>query len=944
MVPAVSPHGRRLPDVAGRIRDEDIALVRERSPIADVVSEHVTLRNAGGGSLKGLCPFHDEKTPSFNVTPSRGFFHCLAADTRVLTWEGARPIRELAGGVHRVLGRDANWVEAPFFCFGVQPLMRLTVSRNGQTKVIHATDEHRWFVKSGRTGQSMREVFTRELKPGHRLISKFPRTRVKRTTPSPFGIAHGITFGDGTRSGSGSMAQLDPVKDAQLLKWFPHSLVTEHHDQWLVHHLPRFFKELPALDESVSYLYGWLAGYVAADGHVAKDGTVSLNSAHREELEHVRAICTRLGIGTYGITEQVRQGFPGREPSSLFRIHFVNDDLTDEFFLNDEHRLRFTGSRKAYARQGWVVRNVEWSDRVEEVFCAVVEDGHAFTLEDNILTGNCFGCAEGGDVIDFVMKIDHLPFAEAIERLANRAGVQLRYEEGGYTPRRDQGQRARLVQAHRAAAQFYAEQLASSPEAGTGRRFLDERGFDHDAAARFGVGYAPKGWDVLTTHLRGRGFSNEELVTGGLARQGQRGLIDRFMGRLVWPLRDITGDVVGFGARRLYDDDRIEAKYLNTPESPIYKKSQVLYGIDLAKKEIARRNQAVVVEGYTDVMACHLAGVPTAVATCGTAFGAEHAKVLRRLLMDQEGFRGELVFTFDGDEAGQKAARRAFEEHDQRLVRQTFVAVEPEGLDPCELRQKKGDAAVRDLVARRLPLFEFAIRSELGRYDLETSEGRVGGLHAAAPVVVRIRDRALHQEYGRRLAGWLGMEVEDVMGRLRALARGVTDVAETAGPVRPDPRDPALLVEREALKIALQHPQLAGPLYDGLERGVFTAEPYAAVHAAILAAGGTAGATAGAPWVSSVRDQVVDDHVRALVAELAVEGLHTPGEPDRRYAAEHLAALQAGAVTRRVNELKSRLQRVNPVEQPDGYNRLFGELVALEQYRRGLRERAIDGI
>jgi DNA primase len=440
----------------------------------------------------------------------------------------------------------------------------------------------------------------------------------------------------------------------------------------------------------------------------------------------------------------------------------------------------------------------------------------------------CFGCAAGGDVIDFVMQIDHLSFTEAVERLAGRAGVHLRYEEGGHTPRRDQGQRIRLVQAHQAAAQFYAEQLARSPEAGPARRFLDERGFDRRAAERFGVGYALRAWDELTNHLRGRGFTNEELLAGGLSRQGQHGLLDRFVGRLMWPLHDITGDVIGFGARRLYEDDRIEAKYLNTPETPIYKKSHVLYGIDLAKKEIARRMQAVVVEGYTDVMACHLAGVTTAVATCGTAFGADHARVLRRLLMDQDVFRGELIFTFDSDEAGQRAAQRTFKEHDERFVMRTFMAVDPDGMDPCELRQKKGDAAVRDLVARRVPLFEFAIRAELARHDLETPEGRVAALEAAAPAVVRIRDRALQHEYGRRLAGWLGLEIDDVMSRLAALARGKPSPAPTAQ--RPDPRDPLLHVERETLKIALQCPQLAGPVYDELDPSVFSAPPYAAVH------------------------------------------------------------------------------------------------------------------
>ena len=222
-------------------------------PIDEVVGEYLQLKNAGGGSLKGLCPFHDEKTPSFNVTPARGLFYCLAGETRVLTWEGVKPIRELAGGTHRILGKHGDWIEAPFRSFGVQPLMRLTLTRNGISKHIYATAEHRWFVRSGRTQKSDREVVTSDLRPGHRLVSKFPRTRVKQTTPSPFGIAHGLAaFGDSTRNGTGSMAQLDAVKDVELLKWFPVSMMTQHHGrQMLIHHLPRFFKELPPLDESV---------------------------------------------------------------------------------------------------------------------------------------------------------------------------------------------------------------------------------------------------------------------------------------------------------------------------------------------------------------------------------------------------------------------------------------------------------------------------------------------------------------------------------------------------------------------------------------------------------------------------------------------------------------------------------------------------------------------
>ena len=584
------------------------------------------------------------------------------------------------------------------------------------------------------------------------------------------------------------------------------------------------------------------------------------------------------------------------------------------------------------------------------------EKSPSFSVRPSVGAWHCFGCQEGGDVISFMMKIDHLTFAETVERLADRYGIQLRYEEGGHAPGRQQGQRTRLVEAHKAAAEFYAEQLAT-PAAVAGRQFLAERGFDQEAAAHFGVGFAPRDWDQLTQHLRGRGFSVEELVTAGLARQGTRGPIDRFMARLLWPIREIGGDVVGFGARRLFDDDRIEAKYVNTPETPLYKKSTVLYGVDLAKKDIARRMQAVVVEGYTDVMACHLAGVDTAVATCGTAFGDEHIKILRRLLMDQNEFRGEVVFTFDGDSAGQKAALKAFQD-DQKFVTQTFVAVEPSGMDPCELRQHKGDTAVRDLIARRVPLFEFALRTTIGRFDLDTPEGRTSALRAAAPVVAQIRDQSLRPEYARTLAGWLGMEVEPVVravaqaGRQTASQQVPTarDARPQDGPSRPavpapapgpDPRDPSLRFERDSLKVVLQAPRLAVG-FDDLEPNVFTAPPYAALHTAVVTAGGLATAGEGGPeWIGKVDGAAADDGVRRLMRELAVEPLPSDEAALTRYATEVLARLQELAANRRIAEVKSRLQRMNPVEEVAEYNRLFGELVSLEAHSRALRDRAI---
>ncbi len=573
------------------------------------------------------------------------------------------------------------------------------------------------------------------------------------------------------------------------------------------------------------------------------------------------------------------------------------------------------------------------------------EKSPSFSVRPSVGAYHCFGCGEGGDVISFVMKTDHLSFAETIEKLAGRAGVTLRYEEGGVTPGRQQGQRVRLVEAHRAAAEFYTEQLAS-PGAAAGRQFLTERGFDQAATEKFGVGFAPQGWDALTSHLRARKFTDQELLVGGLVSQRQGGgVYDRFRGRLVWPIRSISDEVIGFGARRLFEDDQ-GPKYLNTPETPIYKKSTVLYGVDLAKREIARRMQAVVVEGYTDVMACHLAGVETAIATCGTAFGDEHIKVLRRLLMDQNEFRGEVVFTFDGDSAGQAAALKAFQD-DQKFVTQTFVAVEPSGMDPCELRQHKGDTAVRDLVARRVPLFEFAIRSTIGTYDLETAEGRTQATRAGMGVVTRIRDVSLRANYARSLAGWIGLPDPDELvrqshGGVKQIGRRSPASTPAPSATAPDPHDPALRVERDSLKAVMQAPSLVAELFDALDPSVFTAPAYAAVRDAVVAAGGAAAAgPGGTPWMEKVDAAAADDGVRRLARELAVEALPSEEQALTRYATEVLARLEELAATRRITEVKSRLQRLNPVEQGADYNRLFGELVALEAHRRALRERAI---
>ena len=583
------------------------------------------------------------------------------------------------------------------------------------------------------------------------------------------------------------------------------------------------------------------------------------------------------------------------------------------------------------------------------------EKSPSFNVRPSHGTYHCFGCGEGGDAVAFVMKMEVIGFVEAVERLADRVGFRLTYEGGGSSVQRDRGTRTRLLEANRQAAEFYAAQLRT-PDAAPAVQFLTSRGFDTAAATEFGCGYAPAGWDTLTKHLLAAGFSVDELIKSGLAKEGRRGPIDRFHRRLLWPIRDLGGEVVGFGARRLFDDDGIEAKYLNTNDTSVYHKTKVLFGLDKAKREISKRRQVVVVEGYTDVMAMHQAGVPTAVASCGTAFGAEHISVIRRLIGDDSFDLGEVIYTFDGDAAGQAAALKAFE-GDQSFAAQTFVAIAPDGQDPCELRQTGGDTAVRDLVARREPLFEFAIRSILREHDLDSAEGRVAALQRTVPLVARIRREDLRDEYARRLAGWTSWDdIAMVVRRVRETADGGTDKrsngngvrAHREAPAAPPRDDPRLHLQREALKAALQVPAIAGPAYDELPEQVFTHPTLAAVHRAVQAAGGVCAGLTGHAWLETVRTECSAE-IRPLVTELAVEPLELPRRNSRgndtdteeaRYITSVIAGVRLVLVEAQVAELKARLQRTNGIEDPDGYMQLFGDLVPLEQYRIALRGKA----
>jgi len=547
---------------------------------------------------------------------------------------------------------------------------------------------------------------------------------------------------------------------------------------------------------------------------------------------------------------------------------------------------------------------------------------------------HCFGCAAGGDVIAFVMKLEHTTFTETVERLAERIGYQLHYDTSGGPSTSNGINRSRLVAANTAAAEFYQSQL-QLPAAQHGRDFLQKRGFDKAAAQSFGVGYAPDEWDALYKYLRTKGFSDIEISTAGLSKEGTRGPIDRYRNRLIWPVKDISGDVVGFGARKLASDDVDQGpKYLNTAETPIYKKSQILYGLDMAKKEIAKKRQVVIVEGYTDVMAAHLAGVTTAVATCGTAFGDDHIRVIRRLLMDDDAFRGEVIFTFDGDAAGQKAALRAFGD-DQKFVTQTFVAVEPSGMDPCELRIAHGDSAVRDLIARRVPLFEFAIKSQIAKYDINTAEGRVSALNEVTPLIGKIRDASLRPEYSRLVAGWLGMETEVVAAAVKKSAGRPSAHASTqTAPAQAESvnlRDPVLMLEREVLKVKLQMPEIA-LAWNELEKNAFSYWAYHQLRVQIDALPEMD--------IQTLLERTESEDVRRLITELTVEPIRTDGEVSERYAMSVMARLREVALSRSIAEIKSTLQRLNPVENEALYQETFASLVAMEAARRTQKELA----
>jgi DNA primase len=555
---------------------------------------------------------------------------------------------------------------------------------------------------------------------------------------------------------------------------------------------------------------------------------------------------------------------------------------------------------------------------------------------------HCFGCGAGGDVYKFLQEMESLSFYEAVENLAGKVGYTLTYEAGAKGP--DQGQKSRIYEANAAAAKYFQDQLMTDP-AIPGRDFLKSRGFEKAAAEMFGVGFAPKGWNNLTDHLKSIGFTEEELITASLSSKGERGLYDKFRGRLIWPIRDTSNQVIGFGARKLFDDDQ-GPKYLNTSETPVYHKSAVLYGIDLAKKEISKSQKVVVVEGYTDVMACHLAGVTTAVATCGTAFGDEHIRILNRMLSANVDNPAEVIFTFDPDEAGQKAAMRAFADAD-KFHANSFIAVGPDGLDPSDLRVQKGDEAVTLMIENKKPIYEFAIKQKMKNFNLDSVEGRVGAARASASVIATIRDSALRSVYIRELANWVNLDLSEVSALVdRAIKEKVVSAVaplrqdsipeapvETAFQA-PDLKDPAVRFERQLLEVLVQQPTMvAAEDLKQLSSGDFLAGAHGAIAKAIYSALEHRSDTNWLPRIAEALEPALHSALRSLAAT----ELPARNEQElERYVAGVVNAGFIALLTRQKLSMQAVLRQLDPAETAQ-IEQLQRELISVEERRRKLQ-------
>ncbi len=539
----------------------------------------------------------------------------------------------------------------------------------------------------------------------------------------------------------------------------------------------------------------------------------------------------------------------------------------------------------------------------------------SMSLEPSQGLFHCFGCGKGGDVFKFVMESQGVDFGEAVEALARQAGITLTQDPRAAAR---QGRRRAIVEAVGAAVEFYHQRLRQAPDGGTARSYLRGRGYGADVVERFRIGYSPeeRGWNALCAELKARGMSEKTLIEAGLATRTAKGrLRDWFHGRLMFPIHDLKGDPVGFGARVLEGDG---PKYLNSPETPVYQKARLLYGLAWAKSRIARENLAVVVEGYTDVIALHLAGYDLAVATCGTALGEDHFDLLRR-------FSDRVVLAFDADQAGAGAALRGGGLHTPTdLALDLRVAVMPEGRDPADLVQGGEMKVLQAAIENSVPLVAFEVDRILESHDLGEVEGRARALREAAPRIARLDDEVARREYARQLARRTGLETDAAIRAVESARGGAPPAIDRDHGIGrlPGRETGAQRAEREALRLAAAghfagKALVADHFADATNRRAFE----------LMA---EFGASAGPVDIAALSDAnpKAAEFVRVLVMD------DRPEED----AGQLLKRLELARLDRWIDELRRDLELVDPAESR--YSELSRDLVGAMQAREVLRTTA----
>jgi DNA primase len=530
----------------------------------------------------------------------------------------------------------------------------------------------------------------------------------------------------------------------------------------------------------------------------------------------------------------------------------------------------------------------------------------------------CFGCGKGGDAITFLRELEHLSYVEAIERLAGVASVSLRFEGDSPAERRKAERRKALYRANEQAAELFVAMLRDGKEATDARAYLTERGITPDALAAFQVGYAPGYPDFLLRRLGGnRDLSSEVLLEAGLATRSDDGTVrDRFRGRITFPINDLQGRSIGFGARVVPSDIRAgeQAKYLNTAETPIYRKHEVLYNMHRARQAVAKAGEVFVVEGYTDVIGLTQAGLPNVVATCGTALGEKHFEQLSR-------FAQRAILSFDSDEAGARAAERAFE-FQEKFPITAVVLIMPEGLDPADFVAKHGSDAVRAAAASARPLVEYMVRRTVERHDLSSIEGQSAAVSAALPVLERLNDPVRRSEYAGLLADLAGVSHASVVQSLtRHLGGKPAEVASTMK--RGTARE---RVEHEVLRL-IARGDVPAELASSIDEGDFSITKLRASFVALRDAEWDASAIAGGP----------DPDLASRIASLTVEPME--GDPSPEYATAVVDSLRGFVLRARSDELRAQLQKLNPTTDA-AYDEQFRQLVEVDGELRRLKERS----